>query len=84
MSPEILLRLIASLRMWQDAERSGRYALNIDPYDVIGMRASAAGVLSNGSGDINEGRKACWRPFRQRTILSRRILLSAIVAGRYW
>src|SRR5438874_5675753 len=27
------------LRMWQDAERVGKYALSIDPADVIGMRA---------------------------------------------
>ena len=60
------------LRMWQDAERAGKYALNIDPADVIGMRALLLAIL-NGSGDIKE-RKACWRPFRPRTILSRRPL----------
>src|SRR5207253_201616 len=27
------------LRMWQDAERVGKYALSIDPADVIGVRA---------------------------------------------
>jgi TolB-like protein/Tfp pilus assembly protein PilF len=39
------------LRMWQDAERVGKYALNIDPADVIGMRALLLAIL-NGSGDI--------------------------------
>ena len=39
------------LRMWQDAERGGKYALNIDPADVIGMRALLLAIL-NGSGDI--------------------------------
>jgi TolB-like protein/Tfp pilus assembly protein PilF len=39
------------LRMWQDAERAGKYALNIDPADVIGMRALLLAIL-NGSGDI--------------------------------
>src|SRR5437588_10380885 len=37
--------------MWQDAERLGKYALNIDPADVIGMRALLLAIL-NGSGDI--------------------------------
>ena len=39
------------LRMWQDAERAGKYALSIDPADVIGMRALLLAIL-NGSGDI--------------------------------
>ena len=39
------------LRMWQDAERVGKYALNVDPADVIGMRALLLAIL-NGSGDI--------------------------------
>jgi TolB-like protein/Tfp pilus assembly protein PilF len=39
------------LRMWQDAERVGRYALSVDPADVIGMRALLLAIL-NGSGDI--------------------------------
>jgi serine/threonine-protein kinase len=39
------------LRMWQDAERVGKYALSIDPSDVIGMRALLLAIL-NGSGDI--------------------------------
>jgi TolB-like protein/Tfp pilus assembly protein PilF len=39
------------LRMWQDAERAGKYALGIDPADVIGMRALLLAIL-NGSGDI--------------------------------
>jgi TolB-like protein/Tfp pilus assembly protein PilF len=39
------------LRMWQDAERAGKYALSIDPSDVIGMRALLQAIL-NGSGDI--------------------------------
>jgi serine/threonine-protein kinase len=39
------------LRMWQDAERAGKYALSIDPSDVIGMRALLLAIL-NGSGDI--------------------------------
>jgi serine/threonine-protein kinase len=39
------------LRMWQDAERGGKYALSIDPADVIGMRALLLAIL-NGSGDI--------------------------------
>ena len=37
--------------MWQDAERVGRHAVSIDPYDVIGMRALLLAIL-NGSGDI--------------------------------
>ncbi|PYS66928.1 MAG: hypothetical protein DMF73_20540, partial [Acidobacteria bacterium] len=41
------------LRMWQDAERVGKYALNIDPSDVIGMRALLLAIL-NGSGDIKK------------------------------
>src|SRR5437588_3695735 len=41
------------LRMWQDAERVGKYALNIDPADVIGMRALLLAIL-NGSGDIKK------------------------------
>jgi tetratricopeptide (TPR) repeat protein len=41
------------LRMWQDAERGGKYALNIDPADVIGMRALLLAIL-NGSGDIKK------------------------------
>jgi TolB-like protein/Tfp pilus assembly protein PilF len=41
------------LRMWQDAERAGKYALNIDPADVIGMRALLLAIL-NGSGDIKK------------------------------
>src|SRR4029078_9385825 len=34
-----------------DAERVGKYALNIDPADGIGMRALLLAIL-NGSGDI--------------------------------
>src|SRR2546423_4016832 len=41
------------LRMWQDAERVGKYALSIDPADVIGMRALLLAIL-NGSGDIKK------------------------------
>jgi TolB-like protein/Tfp pilus assembly protein PilF len=41
------------LRMWQDAERRGGYALNIDPSEVIGMRALYLAIL-NGSGDIKK------------------------------
>jgi TolB-like protein/Tfp pilus assembly protein PilF len=41
------------LRMWQDAERAGKYALSIDPADVIGMRALLLAIL-NGSGDIRK------------------------------
>ena len=41
------------LRMWQDAERGGNYALGIDPADVIGMRAWLLAIL-NGSGDIKK------------------------------
>jgi TolB-like protein/Tfp pilus assembly protein PilF len=41
------------LRMWRDAERAGKYALNIDPADVIGMRALLLAIL-NGSGDIKK------------------------------
>ena len=39
------------LRMWQDAERRGGYALSIDPSEVIGWRALLLAIL-NGSGDI--------------------------------
>jgi TolB-like protein len=39
------------LRLWQDAERVGNYALGIDPSDVIGWRALLLAIL-NGSGDI--------------------------------
>ncbi len=39
------------LRMWQDAERGGGYALSIDPSEVIGMRAWLLAIV-NGSGDI--------------------------------
>ena len=39
------------LRMWQDAERGGGYALSVDPSEVIGMRALLLAIL-NGSGDI--------------------------------
>jgi TolB-like protein/Tfp pilus assembly protein PilF len=45
------------LRMWQDAERGGKYALNIDPADVIGMRALLLAIL-NGSGDIKRAQGA--------------------------
>jgi TolB-like protein/Tfp pilus assembly protein PilF len=41
------------LRMWQEAERAGKYALSIDPADVIGMRALLLAIL-NGSGDIKK------------------------------
>jgi TolB-like protein/Tfp pilus assembly protein PilF len=41
------------LRMWQDAERAGKYALSIDPADVIGMRALLLAIL-NGSGHIKK------------------------------
>ena len=37
--------------MWEDAERGGKYALGIDPSDVIGMRALLLAIL-NGSGDV--------------------------------
>src|SRR5207247_10414682 len=37
----------------QDAERAGKYALSIDPADVIGMRALLLAIL-NGSGDIKK------------------------------
>ncbi|MGA7276096.1 MAG: tetratricopeptide repeat protein [Candidatus Udaeobacter sp.] len=39
------------LRMWQNAERGGGYALSIDPSEVIGMRALVLAIV-NGSGDI--------------------------------
>src|SRR5881227_1769325 len=41
------------LRKWEDAERGGKHALNLDPADVIGMRALLLAIL-NGSGDIKK------------------------------
>ena len=42
-----------AVRMIEDAERSGKHALSIDPADVIGMRALLL-AISNGSGDIKK------------------------------
>jgi TolB-like protein/Tfp pilus assembly protein PilF len=44
------------LRMWKDAERTARNALEIDPYSADGMRTLVESIL-NGSADINEARR---------------------------
>jgi len=41
------------LRMWKEAETSGGHAINLDPYEVIGMRDVLLSIL-NGRGDIDE------------------------------
>ena len=44
------------LRMWKEAERTGRHALEIDPYAADGMR-TLLGSIVNGSGDIKEAQR---------------------------
>jgi tetratricopeptide (TPR) repeat protein len=41
------------LRMWNEAERASRHAINLDPHDLIGMRALLLAIL-NGKGDLKE------------------------------
>jgi TolB-like protein/Tfp pilus assembly protein PilF len=44
------------LRMWKEAERTARHALEIDPYAADGMR-TLLGSIIGGSGDINEAQR---------------------------
>src|SRR5207237_10634802 len=44
------------LRMWKEAERTGRHALEIDPYAADGMRTLLGSIIS-GSGDIKEAQR---------------------------
>jgi TolB-like protein len=44
------------LRMWKEAERMARHALEIDPQTADGMRTLLASILG-GSGDINESQR---------------------------
>ncbi len=41
------------LRMWNEGERASRHAINLDPHDLIGMRALLLAIL-NGKGDLKE------------------------------
>ncbi len=44
------------LRMWKEAERTARHALEINPQAADGMR-TLLGSIVNGSGDINEAQR---------------------------
>ena len=57
------------LRMWQDAERGGKYALNIDPADVIGMRALAPGDSERERRHQKSARRAGDLSLRERSYL---------------
>ena len=44
------------LRMWKEAERAARHALELDPHSAEGMRALLDSIVS-GSGGINEAQR---------------------------
>jgi TolB-like protein/Tfp pilus assembly protein PilF len=58
-NPSLAANLAATylpLRMWKEAERTARHALEIDPHAADGMRTLLESILS-GSGDIHEAQR---------------------------